>query len=295
MPLVSVILSLYDCEKYLSSYLENVFEQSFSDKIELSIVHNQPKQKELSIINSFKKKLRISYQSTNLEPLYKSWNKAIRQSNGEYLVCWNVDDLREKDSISRMVKTLEENKNIGFTYGDFIITKNFGSKEGKYINTPDFKKNIGLTSAIGGPFFMWRKNLISKVGYFDEQFLSGADLDYTIRLTRVCDGKKTKGLLGYFLNDAKGLSTKNIFLQIKERTAIDHRHNIFFKRNLLFKFFINKYDIGHIEEFGIKREFVLDKVKFSVLDFLKSIKYTLKESLLILIRIVYRFFSKYIA
>jgi cellulose synthase/poly-beta-1,6-N-acetylglucosamine synthase-like glycosyltransferase len=294
MPLVSVILSLYDCRKYLSTYLQNVLEQSISDQIELSIVHNSPRLDEKLIIEDYKSKINIKYQEVDRESLYKSWNKAIKQSTGKYLVCWNVDDLREKDSIYKMVKTLDENKSIGFTYGDFIITKNFGTKVGEYINTPDFKKKIGLTSAIGGPFFMWRKNLIPKVGYFDEQFLSGADLDYTIRLSKESDGKKTNGLIGYFLNDANGLSTKNISLQTKERTLIEIRHNINFKRNLFFNLLLNKYDINQIEEFGIKRTLVLDKVRFTIIDFLMSIIYTLKESLMILIRIVYRFSRKYI-
>ena len=289
---VTVILSLYHCKKYLKAYFENVLIQENLNEIELSIVHNSPSLDEKLIIENYKSKINIKYQEVDRESLYKSWNRAIKQSTGKYLVCWNVDDLREKDSISRMVKTLEENKNIGFTYGDFIITKNFGSIEGKYVISSDFKKEIGLTSAIGGPFFMWRKNLIPKVGYFDEQFLSGADLDYTIRLSKVCNGKKTNGLLGYFLNDANGLSTKNIFLQTKERTVIEIRHNINFKRNLFFNLFLNKYNINQIEEFGIKKTLVLDKVKFSIIDFLMSIIYTLKESLMILIRIVYRFLRK---
>ena len=284
----SILLSLYDSTKYLEGYFKNALNQKGIEKIEFSIVHNQPSIIEKKIINKYRNKLNIIYQEVEREPLYKSWNRAIKQSTGEYLVCWNVDDLRTNDSLAKMIETLDNYPNIGFTYGDFIITKNYGSIKGKYISSPEFKKNIGLTSAIGGPFFMWRKNLISKIGYFDEQFLSGGDLDYTIRLSKVCDGKKTKGLLGYFLNDASGLSTRNIFLQIIERTAIENRFNIYSKRNLIFLFAAKRYKGNIIQEFGKERKIFGEKKKYNLKDIIGSIFYTLKESAIIVIRLFYR-------
>ena len=251
---VSVLLSLFRCEKYLADYFENALAQIGFDKIEFSIIHNDPTKKEKAIIENYKSKLNIVYQDVKREPLYKSWNRAIKQSTGEYLVCWNVDDLRTKDSISRMVKTLEDNYKIGFTYGDFIITKKFGATKGKYINTPEYNFNLATTGAIGGPFFMWRRNLIPKVGYFDEQFLSGGDFDYTVRLAVFSVGSKTKGLIGYFLNENLGLSTKNNHLQILEREVILRRYGVWQKTNLFLNTSIISYQINHIREFDNLRE-----------------------------------------
>ena len=95
---VSVLLSLFRSEKYLEGYFMNAVHQKEIEKIEFSIVHNEPSIIEKKIINKYKKKLNIIYQEVEREPLYKSWNRAINQSTGEYLVCWNVDDLREKDN-----------------------------------------------------------------------------------------------------------------------------------------------------------------------------------------------------
>ena len=36
-----------------------------------------------------------------------------------------------------------------------------------------------------GPFFMFRKSLLSKTGKFDEQFFTGNDYDLAMRLLRV--------------------------------------------------------------------------------------------------------------
>ena len=284
---VSVILSFYNCEKYLKVYFDNVLSQKNLKEIELSIVHNSPSKREKLIIEEYKSKINIKYQEVERETLYKSWNRAIKQSTGKYLVCWNVDDLRTNDSIYKMVKTLEKNNNIGFTYGDFIITKSFGSKLGSYITAPDYDFNLGKSIAIGGPFFMWKKELVTKIGFFDEQFISGGDLDYTIRLSRFSNGLKTNGLLGYFLNDKKGLSTKNIFLQIKERTIIQKRYRLN-KINLFFYSNQNKYEIHLIKEFDVKRKIQLEQKKFKLIDITNMVLFTMKDSFVIMLRIIKR-------
>jgi len=251
---VTIILSLFNVEKYLERYFKNVLNQEGVKNIELSIVHNQATSMEKNIIQKYKNKLNITYQEVPLESLYKSWNRAILQSSGEYLVCWNVDDLRECNSIKKMVETLDKNQNIGFTYGDIIIVNSFGKKKGKYVKTPEFTKHLGTTGAIGGPFFMWRRCLIDKIGYFDEQFKSGGDFDYTVRLSIFSRGMKTNGLIGYFLNNGSGLSTKSTELQVLERTAIQLRYGIWHTIDINY---INKaldYQINLIKENNISRK-----------------------------------------
>lgn len=229
MAKVSLILSLFNCERYLEKYLENVLLQTVVSEIELSIVHNNPSEQEIQVLEKYRDRLNIVYTAVDLEPLYKSWNRAIDQSSGRYLACWNVDDLRTPDSIEKMAKVLDGSDDVGFTYGDIIIVDEFGKKSGKYIRAPEWSFELGTTGAIGGPFFMWKKGLINKVGYFDEQFKSGADFDYTVRLSLYSKGKKTNTLLGYFTNERRGLSTSKlngVDIQPLERTVIEMRYGM---------------------------------------------------------------------
>ena len=250
---ISIILSLYNVEKYLETYFEDSLNQKGIEEIEFSIVHNRPTDKEKEIIESYCDKLNIIYQEVPLEPLYTSWNRAILQSTGEYLACWNVDDLRTYDSIERMIKSLDENKDVGFTYGDIIIVNEFRIKQGRYITTPSFTKKLGTTGAIGGPFFMWRRSLIETVGLFDEQFKSGGDFDYTVRLSLLSEGIKTDGLIGYFLNENAGLSTRSRDLQIIERTVIEMRYGIWYKMDIDCIVSAFNYHINLITENGATR------------------------------------------
>lgn len=250
---VSIILSLFKVERYLEKYFEDALNQYGISDIEFSIVHNDPTKKEKEIIEKYKTRLNIIYQEVKLETLYKSWNRAILQSSGEYVACWNVDDLREYDSISRMVELLDNNPDIGFTYGDIVIVNEFGKKNGKYIKTPEFTRYLGTTGAIGGPFFMWRRSLIDKVGYFDEQFKSGGDFDYTVRLSIFSKGKKAQGTIGYFLHDGSGISTQGKNLQVLERTVIELRYGIWFKIDINYVNNALNYRINEIIENGKSR------------------------------------------
>jgi len=223
---VTILLSIFRAERFLERYLENILEQTLLGEIELSVVHNAPSDVERKILDWYSTKIQIVRIETPLESLYTSWNKAIAQSQGEYLVCWNVDDLREANSLERMAKILDEDSSIGWTYGDFVITNFFGEKIGSSVATPEWSNELATRGAIGGPFFMWRRDLISTVGWFDEQFSSGADFDYTVRLSLHTKATKTQGLIGYFLNEGAGLSTAGT-LQPIERTAIQLRYGIY--------------------------------------------------------------------
>jgi glycosyltransferase involved in cell wall biosynthesis len=248
-PRVSILLSVYRGERFLREYLENVLQQSVLDQVELSIVHNDPTESERNILDEYSLKVRMVRCEVARENLYKSWNRAILQSSGEYVACWNVDDLRTVDSLEKMIFTLDRHTTVGWTYGDFVITNRFGSTSGAYVQAVEWTRALGSSGAIGGPFFMWRRNIVSKVGWFDEQLLSGGDFDYTVRLSMCTIGKRTATLLGYFLSEEKGLSTSGK-LQPIERTVIQLRYAIYQNFDWYYMLEALQYRISHVLQPG---------------------------------------------
>ena len=225
-PRICIILSLYRGERFLEKYLNNVLEQTIAHQIELSIVHNEPNEIECQILERFSKKIPIVKCSVQRENLYSSWNRALAQSTAPYVACWNVDDTRAPDSLERMAEMLDSNPICGWTYGDFVVTHEFCSQKGRMAHTPEWSLEHSTNGAIGGPFFMWRRSLMDKTGWFDEQFSSGGDFDFTVRLSLNSEGIRTPGILGYFLNERTGLSTTGDRHYI-ERTAIQLRYGIY--------------------------------------------------------------------
>lgn len=249
---VSAIVSCFNGSKYLPEFLENCSKQTILDNLEIVLVHNQPSEEEKQIVEKFMQSFPglISYMPVAREPFAVSFNRGQKTAKGEYICVWNIDDLRTKDSLELMVKTLDENKEVGFTYGDFIIVHKWLSQEGKLITTPEFNKTDFSQSMILGPFYMWRKSLNETLGYWDEQFKSGSDFDHAVRLALGSTGKKTAGMLGYYLDEGLGLSTGKTPWQKIERTAIELRFGIYHKLDFWYLTAAKKYNLKEISVDG---------------------------------------------
>jgi glycosyltransferase involved in cell wall biosynthesis len=214
-------------KKYLKTFLEDLPNQTFFKQMEVVLDHNEPDEEEMSWVKDFQEKYpgKIKHIVVlKVDPIGTSINRCIEKSSGEYLTIWNVDDLRTPDSIEKQVKTLESGCDI--TYGDYKIVREFGSHSGKVVVHKDIPESEFTRSMIFGPFLMFKKNLCERAGYFDEQLKSGADFDMSIRLAFNGKAKMTEGLLGYYLNEGKGASTKPGSRQELERTMIEMRYGI---------------------------------------------------------------------
>ena len=82
-----------------------------------------------------------------------------------------------------------------------------------------------------GPFFMFKKSVCNKIGFFDEQLKSSLDFDFAIRLAYHFSGKHLNKNLGYYLNEGKGLSTTKNSLQEIETNVIYLRYGLFHKKS----------------------------------------------------------------
>ncbi len=248
---VSAIVSCYNGAKYLPDFLENCAQQTIRDQTEIVLAHNDPSEKELSIVREFEGKYPnlIKHLAVSKEPLAVSMNRCIKNASGEYVCIWNIDDLRTANSLELMVQVLDNNPACSFTYGDFIIIKEWKSQTGKYIRTPEWDNHKRFVEGFPeGPFPMWRKYIHENLGYFDEQLKQGADYEFFARFSINHKGRKTKGLLGYYLDEGLGLSTKKATLQPVERTFIELRYGIYHKLDFWYYFRAKKYNLTQVLE-----------------------------------------------
>lgn len=231
-PLISTITPCFRMKPYLKLFLEELPKQTIFNKIEVVLDHNEPDEEEIDWIKDFQKKYpgRLKHIITNpVKPIGTSMNTCIHEASAPLLTIWNVDDLRTPNSMELMVKAFDEGADI--VYGNFEVVRSFGSKSGtltdfsKYQNMPEeFTRSMLL-----GPFMAFRKSLCEKAGYFDEQLKSGADFDLAVRLGFHGKPMMAKGLLGYYLNEGKGASTRPNSRQPLERTVIELRYGIYDK------------------------------------------------------------------
>ena len=226
MTKVSTITPCYNMSKYMKGFLDNLSTQTHKD-LEIVLDHNDPSDDEVKLVEEYNEQhdniLHIKVEG--VDPIGTSMNRCIEYATGDYLCIWNVDDLRTPDSIEVMAKALDENPDVDFVYGNYIIVPKFGSTEGQYVDETGREDEL-TTGMILGPYFMFRKSILEKSGIFDEQLVQGADYDLALRLAMNGKGLHLPINLGYYLNEGLGQSTKPNSKQPIERTVIELRYNI---------------------------------------------------------------------
>ena len=246
MTKVSTITPCYNMSKYMKGFLDNLSTQTHKD-LEIILDHNDPTDEEITLVEEYNKQYDNIFHIIveGVDPIGVSMNRCIEFATGDYLCIWNVDDLRTSNSIEIMAKVLDEKPDVDVVYGNYNIVPRFGETNGQYVNVephiPELK-----TGMILGPFFMFRKSLIEKSGIFDEQFISGADYDLAIRLVRNGKAHFMPDILGYYLNEGLGQSTKPDSKQPIERTAIELRYNTSVIDQRLVGIAQDNYDIENI-------------------------------------------------
>ena len=225
MTKVSTITPCYNMGRYIKGFLENVSTQTHKD-LEIVLDHNDPSSAEVKLVEEHNDKYDNIFhiQVEGVDPIGISMNRCIENATGDYLCIWNVDDLRTPDSIEVMAKTLDDNPDVNFVYGNYHIVPTFGSTNGQYVDETG-KEEYLKVGMILGPFFMFRKSALKKSGVFDEQLMSGADYDLALRVAFNGKGLHIPINLGYYLNDGQGLSTGSRKQPI-ERTVIELRYGV---------------------------------------------------------------------
>lgn len=259
---VSTITPCYKMGRYLKLFLDELPKQTIFNSLEIVLDHNDPPEDEIRLVKQFQEKYpgRLKHIiTTPVVPIGISMNKCIKESAGQYLAIWNVDDLRVDNSLELQVNLIEKGFDVSF--GNFVVVGNFGSKTGLSIDHTPYVYDVKEfeRSMLLGPFFMFKKSLLEKSGLFDEQLVSGADFDLAIRLAKNGIIGFIPEVLGYYLNEGKGASTNGNGNQEIEKTLIELRYGIEDKinRNLV-DIASKRYDAKHL---------VLGDEKFNVTNF----------------------------
>lgn len=127
--LVSIIIPVYNKEKYLNDSIQSAINQDHDD-LEIIIINDGSQDNSESIIKNWSlKDSRVKYIFQENEGVSSARNKGISIANGKYIFFLDADDFLERNSISKLVYYAEEEKvdiiigNIYEQYVDSIIKR----------------------------------------------------------------------------------------------------------------------------------------------------------------------------
>ena len=181
MPLVSVVMPVFNGEKHLAEAIESILAQTFAD-FELVIVDDGSQDKSAEIIRSYvERDERIHLvQIAENGGEAAARNRGLAAAKGFYVAGMDCDDISLPERLWKQVKFMEDHPDIGAVG----VHSRVVSEDLKpiYIREPvQGHANILLDCFIGVPFqhaaLMMKRHLVLEVGGYDQTLVYSTDRD----------------------------------------------------------------------------------------------------------------------
>lgn len=179
--LVSIVLPVYNGEKYLAESIESVVQQTYQNW-ELIIVDDCSTDSTPTIAKEYASKdPRIRYyRNKQNQKLPQSLNVGFSHSKGYYLT-WTSDDNKYRpNAIEYLVSALKESSS------EFVFTAYARiDEDGNWIDDKVFDQNVVKRLPVRnvvGPSFMYTRPVYEKIGEYDRELFLAEDFDYWQRI-----------------------------------------------------------------------------------------------------------------
>jgi len=185
-PVISIIIPVYNGERFLAETIRSAANQTFRD-LEILIINDGSTDKTLELAQGSGDD-RVKVFSFPHAGLSTSRNQGIRLAQGEYLAFLDADDLWSADKLEAQLLELRDHPNaaVAYSWVDLI------DSEGRYLRPfmrPFHKGNVYEKLLfddfiIGGSNVLIRRRALKKTGFFDEALGAAEDHDVWIRLAK---------------------------------------------------------------------------------------------------------------
>ena len=180
-PCISVIMSVYNAEKYVGDCIRSILGQTFSD-FEFIIINDASTDSSPEIIRSFRdKRIRLL---NNRERSYPTRNKGLRVARGKYICIMDADDISLPHRFERQVLFMEQNPQYGLAGSGYRVL----GKERDLYRESDYQKikvQLMRNNCFIHPSVIIRHDLLKKhkLRYIRKYYYS-SDYDFLARAAR---------------------------------------------------------------------------------------------------------------
>lgn len=132
--LVSIIVPVYNAEKFLNDTINTVLNQTYQN-FELIFVNDCSTDKSVNIIKKYKdKRIKLINNKTNSKTAITR-NNGIKEAKGKYICFLDADDLWDKEKLQKQIKFMKE-KDCAFSFTGYEFADEKGKPNGKKVFIP---------------------------------------------------------------------------------------------------------------------------------------------------------------
>ncbi|HTE02443.1 MAG TPA: glycosyltransferase family 2 protein [Mucilaginibacter sp.] len=194
-PLVSIIIPVYNAEKYVAETVNSAINQSWPNK-EILIIDDGSTDNSLAIVRKLENSWIRAYTQNN-KGASAARNMGLKEAKGEYIQFLDADDLLQQDKIAHQVKLLADQPGCVTVGG----TVHFFDGTDPYKATRDFGRQAvieplrfllrlyggnliepGYEGMIQPNAWLTPRSVIDKAGYWNEELTLDDDGEYFCRV-----------------------------------------------------------------------------------------------------------------
>jgi glycosyltransferase involved in cell wall biosynthesis len=200
LPLVSVVIPLYNHAQFVGKCLESVAEETYPN-LEVLVIDDGSKDDSYGRVREWYSRRERIFQNFEVlrqenQGIARTLNKLVRMAKGEFITVLASDDYLLRGGIDARVKHLTKNPHLLGVFGDCLVVDESdkvisesgvseffekGARKKALKNQKLLPLELILRWSIPGPVFTMRKDACNIVGYYDET-LAVEDRDFYLRL-----------------------------------------------------------------------------------------------------------------
>lgn len=174
---ITVLMPVYNCEKYLRESIESILNQTFND-FELIVINDCSTDQSREIIKSYDDERIVLIENDKNLGISESLNKGLAIAKGKYIARMDGDDISFKNRLVKQYEFMEKNKDIGLC-GTHVEV--FNKSNSRIHRCPIENEEIRVlqifNSAFAHPTVMIRNRILKKYNLKYDSYYDGME-DY---------------------------------------------------------------------------------------------------------------------
>ncbi len=184
MPLVSVLISSYNAEKYIEEAISSALRQTYLN-IEVIVIDAGSTDRTSQLVRALNDR-RIRFMQHAYEPIKVTRNALLKEAKGDFLTFLDSDDIYLAEKVEEEVKFLEQHSEYAAVYCDLRYFFD-GDPERLYRHRYTFYSGDIFPQLLEKMFItnttlMFRRAVVEKIGGYDERLGMVEDWDYFLRM-----------------------------------------------------------------------------------------------------------------
>lgn len=217
-PLVSVVIPVFNAERYILETLESVLQQDYPS-MEVIVVDDGSTDDTRLLLQGLDHRVKVFHQENSGAAVAR--NLGIEESSGEFVAFIDSDDLWHPSKLSLQIDYFAKHPDVGLVYNCWKVID-----QKVHIQDPDLFEEMPATlSDIEGSKSGWlyetlitescvvhtssavvKRSVIDAAGRFNQSLRRGQDYDYWIRVSRVAPMAKLRAVLSCYRINPSGVT-----------------------------------------------------------------------------------------